>query len=203
MSPKLYDSITKSASLRSSDSFARNRCFLRRGIGSYNISLMVVREKLTWEDVCADPDLHDLPFKIELNRLNQIVMSPAHPRHSRLQSKIARILGDLLSDGEAIVELAVETRDSTKVPDVVWASKATIAQHGSDISWLSAPEICIEVLSPANTVDEIEQKRALYFERGALEVWLCSWDGRMTFYSAEGKLTHSKFCPMFPDIIVL
>ena len=73
----------------------------------------MLREKLTWEDVCADPSLRDLPFKIELNRFNQIVMSPAHPRHSRLQSKLARILGDLLADGEAIVELAVETKEST------------------------------------------------------------------------------------------
>ena len=164
---------------------------------------MLLREKLTWEDVCADPSLHDLPFKIELNRLNQIVMSPAHPRHSRLQSKVARILGDLLADGEAIVELAVETKDSTKVPDVVWASKAMIDRHGGDPSWLNAPEICVEVLSPANTTDEIDLKRELYFEAGALEVWICSWDGRKAFYSAEGKLTHSKLCPDFPDTIVL
>jgi len=164
---------------------------------------VVPREKLTWEDVCSDPSLRDLPFKIELNALNQIVMSPAHPRHSRLQSKIARILGDLLAEGEAIVELAVETEDSTKVPDVVWASNATIARHSSEISWLNAPEICIEVLSPANTANEIDRKRALYFERGALEVWLCSWDGKMTFYGAEGKLMHSKLCPIFPDTIVL
>jgi len=164
---------------------------------------MLVRDKLTWEDVCSDQNLRDLPFKIELNRLNQIVMSPGHPRHSRLQSKIARILGDLLSDGEAIVELALETEDSTKVPDVVWASKATIAHRSGEISWLSAPEICVEVSSPANTADEMDKKRALYFERGAAEVWLCSWEGNMTFYGTEGKLKPSKFCPTFPDTIVL
>jgi Uma2 family endonuclease len=164
---------------------------------------MLVRDKLTWEDVCSDQSLRELPFKIELNRLNQIVMSPAHPRHSRLQSKLARILGDLLSDGEAIVELAIETEDSTKVPDVVWASKATIARRSGETSWLSAPEICVEVLSPANTTDEMDKKRALYFERGASEVWLCSWDGNMTFYGTEGKRQSSKFCPTFPDTIVL
>jgi Uma2 family endonuclease len=164
---------------------------------------MMVREKLTWEDVCSDSSLRDLPFKIELNRLNQIVMSPSHPRHSRLQSKIARILGDLLTGGEAIVELAVETEDSTKVPDVVWASRETIDRHSSEISWLRAPEICVEVLSPSNTVEEINQKRALYFERGAFEVWVCSWNGRMSFYGAEGELKRSTLCPMFPDAIVL
>ena len=164
---------------------------------------MLLREKLTWEDVCADPNLRDLPFKIELNRLNQIVMSPAHPRHSRLQSKVARILGDLLTEGEAIVELAIETGDSTKVPDVVWASTSMIDRHSSDLSWVNAPEICVEVLSPANTADEINEKRKLYFEAGALEVWICSWEGRMAFYSAEGKLLQSRLCPDFPDRIVL
>ena len=164
---------------------------------------MLLCEKLTWADVCADPNLRDLPFKIELNRLNQIVMSPAHPRHSRLQSKLARILGDLLRDGEAIVELAIETEDSTKVPDVVWASKSMIDRHSGDLSWVNAPEICVEVLSPANTADEINQKRELYFEAGALEVWICSWEGRMAFYSAEGKMIQSRLCPDFPDRIVL
>ena len=164
---------------------------------------MVLREKLTWEDVCADPSLANLPFKIELNRFNQIVMSPAHPRHSRLQSRIARILGDLLTNGEAIVELAVDTADSTKVPDVAWASKAAIDRHSADASWSSAPEICVEVLSPANTREEMDQKRALYFERGASEMWVCSWSGGMTFYDAEGQLTRSRLCPRFPETIVL
>jgi Uma2 family endonuclease len=164
---------------------------------------MLVHDKLTWDDMCSDPSLRDLPFKIELNRLNQIVMSPVHPRHSRLQSKIARILGDLLSEGEAIVELAIETEDRTKVPDVVWASKATIAHHLGEISWLRSPEICVEVLSPANTTDEMDKKRALYLERGATEVWLCSWDGNMTFYDNTGELKNSKLCPTFPETIVL
>lgn len=164
---------------------------------------MQVRDNLTWDDVCSDPSLRDLPFKIELNRLNQILMSPAHPHHSRLQSKIVRILGELRNDGEAIVELAIETEDRTKVPDVVWASMATIALHLGEASWLSAPEICVEVLSPANTAEEMDKKRDLYFERGAVEVWLCSWEGKMTFYGAEGRLQRSKFCPAFPGVIVL
>ena len=159
---------------------------------------MLLREKLTWEDVCADPSLRDLPFKIELNRFNQIVMSPAHPRHSRLQSKLARILGDLLADGEAIVELAVETKDNTKVPDVVWAPKAMIDRHSSDFSWLNAPEICVEVLSPANTTDEIDQKRKLYFEAGALEVWICSWNGRMAFLQPRRETDPLEALPGFP-----
>jgi hypothetical protein len=57
--------------------------------------------------------------------------------------------------------------------------------------------------SPANTPDEMDKKRALYFERGAVEVWLCSWEGNMTFYGTEGKPKPSEFCATFPDTIVL
>jgi Uma2 family endonuclease len=34
------------------------------------------------------------------------------------------------------------------------------------------PAIAIEIISPGNTVDEIESKTDLYFEFGALEIWL-------------------------------
>mgnify|MGYP001313879954 CR=1 FL=1 len=38
---------------------------------------------------------------------------------------------------------------------------------------LAAPEICLEILSPSNSIVEMEMKRALYFEAGAREVWEC------------------------------
>ena len=36
-----------------------------------------------------------------------------------------------------------------------------------------APEICIEVLSLSNSPAEMNEKRDLYFEAGAHEVWIC------------------------------
>jgi hypothetical protein len=47
---------------------------------------------------------------------------------------------------------------------------------------LEAPEICIEVLSPSNSQLEMVEKRALYFEAGAAEVWTCDLDDSMTFH---------------------
>ena len=41
-------------------------------------------------------------------------------------------------------------------------------QEVRSVSWLvRAPEICVEVLSPSNTAEEISEKIALYFESGA------------------------------------
>ena len=153
---------------------------------------------LTWAEVCADPSLNDLPYKIELNRFNQLVMSPASARHSRLQGKIIFLLGQLLKSGEAFPELALQTSDNVKAPDVVWAADATLKAHARESTWSSAPELCVEVLSPSNTEEEIDLKRQLYFECGAKEVWVCDWDGAMTFYSPATKLKRSLLCPKFP-----
>ena len=121
---------------------------------------------LTWDDLCNDPHLQDLPFKIELNGLNQIVMAPADARHSRYQSKISHIIQRLLKGGETIVELAVLTGDNVKVPDVVWAARKTMQAHEGESNWSSAPEICVEVFSPTNTRAEIRGKRVAYFQAG-------------------------------------
>ncbi len=161
-------------------------------------------EPWTWEAICDDPHLQDLPFKIELNRYNQIVMSPANTFHSRYQTKIAHLLQRLLESGESIVELAVMTGDNVKVPDVVWASRTTLKAHAQEkINWSAPPEICVEVISPRNSRAEIEEKRALYLEGGAQEVWACGLDGEMGFFSAAGELERSVLCQEFPAKIKL
>ena len=153
---------------------------------------------LTWEELCADPSLQDLPYRIELNALNQIVMSPLYFRHGRYQFKIGKFLEQLLPDGEASVESAVMTSDNVKVPDVIWASRAFIQQHADALALPVAPEICVEVLSPTNRSPEIDAKRTLYFEVGAQEVWICGLRGEMEFYAPTGQLEHSVLCPDFP-----
>ena len=156
-------------------------------------------EPWTWEDICENPFLQDLPFKIELNRYNQIVMSPASTFHSRYQTEIILALQRLMKGGKPIVELAVMTGDNVKVPDVVWASRQTLKAHANErINWSKLPEICVEVMSPRNTQAEIEEKRARYLEGGAEEVWVCSVDGAMSFFSAAGALKGSALCPKFP-----
>ena len=52
-----------------------------------------------WEQLCADPSLRDLPYKIETNRLNKIIMSPASNWHGGLQAEISRLPGNLVPKG--------------------------------------------------------------------------------------------------------
>lgn len=158
---------------------------------------------MTWAEVCADRSLHDLPYKIETNRYGQIVMSPARIHHGAYQGAIASLLARLLPDGVPITEMAIETPEGAKVPDVAWCSKGLFLKIQDQVSTAIAPEICVEVWSWSNTHEEMAEKRRLYFNAGAGEFWMCSEQGAMTFFSSHGELDGSKMCPAFPRKIEL
>ena len=71
---------------------------------------------MNWKEVSENPDLQDRPFKFELNRFGQIVMSPASSCHGALQARMSARLLDW--GGEVIAECSVQTSESTKVADM-------------------------------------------------------------------------------------
>jgi Uma2 family endonuclease len=153
-----------------------------------------------WQELVDDPELARWPGRVESDRLGRIIVStiPALS-HSFRQGGIFRALCDLLP-GEALIGgCPLVTLDGVKVIDVVWMSPEYAAELKAKEPLVleRAPEICVEVLSPSNSVAEMEEKRALYFEAGALEVWLCGRDGKMEFYTPELTPT-SRLCPSFP-----
>ncbi len=154
---------------------------------------------MTWQDVCADPLLKDLPYKIELNRFGQIVMSPASNQHGDFQERIAAALIPFLPGGRVLVESSIETCDGTKVADVAGLSAQFLERHGMITPFPEAPDICVEVVSPSNAVAELEEKARLYFAAGAREVWFCDESGRVTFHEPDGEIPLSKVAPEFPS----
>jgi len=153
---------------------------------------------MNWVDVCRDKNLSDLPYKIELNNAGQIVMSPTRNWHGYYASKIARLLAEFMETGETLVECAIETEDSTKVADAVWASSERFQIIKDEASCSIAPEICVEVRSPTNSNDEIARKRRLCLKAGATEFWVCGDDGQLEFFDETGKISRSRLCPLFP-----
>lgn len=154
---------------------------------------------MTWAELCDNPKFQDLPFKIELNRAGQIIMSPTKNSHGYYASKIAQLLKKLMVTGETFVELAIETEDSTKVADAAWASDKTFKIIRDEVSCSIAPEICVEVRSPGNSNAEIDFKRDLYLKAGAKEYWVCDLAGRIEFFDSTGPIPASVLCPQFPQ----
>jgi Uma2 family endonuclease len=146
-----------------------------------------------WAEILADPVLRDLPYKIELNAWGKIEMSPASNLHARQQFSAGMELQRLLPDGEAMTEPSVMTDIGVRVPDVAWASRAFIAAHGRETPYPRAPEICVEVLSPSNTEDEIQEKIRAYLAAGAQEVWTVAETGAVRYFGTEGERARSGF----------
>lgn len=153
---------------------------------------------MTWTEICANPALQDLPFKIETDRYGRLLMSPARNEHGYYQSEIGYLLRTLLPDGKVITECPVETPEGVKVADVAWCSTERFRILRPQVSSSVAPEICVEVFSDSNTRNAIERKRELYFARGASEFWVCDAKGDLAFFSAAGLINGSVLCPAFP-----
>jgi len=147
---------------------------------------------MQWQDVLADKSLQDLPYKIELNEKGNIEMSPASLVHSLLQGELALLLGNTLS-GNIFTELAIQTRQGVRVPDVAWGSYDFIKKHRGELFASSAPEICVEIISPSNSSQEMNEKIHLFIEAGAKEVWLVSESGNIRFYNKNGSIKQSQF----------
>lgn len=162
--------------------------------------------RLRWEELSRRTDLARFEERIETDRNGNIVMSPfASPSHVRRQSRIARILDSLMSEGEAFTECPVSTSDGVKLIDVVWYSRTRLSGIEDEPCFSRTAEICVEVVSPSNSAREIAEKRRLYFEAGAAEFWTCSGSGRMRFFLGpeDEAAERSALCPEFPQVVEL
>ena len=156
---------------------------------------------MNWLEVCEDKRLQNLPYKIELNRWGKIEMSPHRREHSLFQGEIAYLLRNLLPHGVVLSECAIETTENVKVADVAWASRQRWESMADRVSCSIAPEICVEILLDAYTTEEMDRKKELYFQAGAVESWLCDESGRVRFFNQSGELLGSNLCPAFPHKI--
>lgn len=158
-----------------------------------------------WKEICADPQVLAIEGRVESDTHGHILMSPPPAfEHSQLQYRIARLLGELLGHDGASTECPVSTIKGIRAIDSVWISAERREQALRSGVLVIAPEICVEVLSPGNTRNEMEEKRALLFQSGADEVWFCDSKKRMSFFLRDAPsvaVDKSLRCPGFPDSI--
>ncbi|MFO8232132.1 MAG: Uma2 family endonuclease [Longimonas sp.] len=156
-----------------------------------------------WHRALHDPQLRQLPYKIETNAHDQLLLSPHTPAHSLAQSRILRLLDEHVTEpGEATIEFAVSTAQGIKVPGVVWMSEEQLAALPGDAEASPVmPALVVEVQSPTNTDAEMEAKRALYLNEGAAEVWIRPPDGAITIFDASGARDQSALAPTFPGTV--
>ena len=141
-----------------------------------------------WQQLAADPDTPDY---YELNEYGEVIMSPRPTNdHQRALSAIVVSLQTQLGP-DAAAEISVMTDRGIRVPDVVWIPHARWDQVKGKTPLPFVPDVCVEVLSPGNTREEIAMKTAAYLRGGAKEVIVVGLKGEVEFFGADGKRSTS------------
>jgi Uma2 family endonuclease len=154
-----------------------------------------------WEEISKDAELAKWEGRVETDRHGQLIMSPPPAsNHGARQARISYLLFKLMPKGIALTECPISTVDGVRAADVAWLKASREAEVEATGCFLKAPEICVEVVSPDNSRRELDEKKALYFAAGALEVWFCRKAGEMEFHLSAGGAAQaqSQLCPTFP-----
>jgi len=159
----------------------------------------VIERPLTQEDLavryrelCADPRFVNLPGKIEIDVWGRVSMSPASNYLGMLQVRLGQRLAPL--GGQAFSEASVLTPIGLLVADLAWASADFLRVHATETPFTRAPELCIEIASPSNSVRELREKVDAYLAAGATEAWVVYLQSkRFAFFGGSGALQQSVF----------
>ena len=148
---------------------------------------------LRWDEAQRDPILRNLPYKIELNAWGKIELSSIGVRRARVKAHIVGEFGRQLAYGVVFAGCPVLTEIGLRVSDVAWASQQFMRRHASAEIFPSAPDICVEVISPSTTEAEITEKTRSYLRAGAQEVWIATEAGELHFFDTSGEKSASRF----------
>ena len=133
----------------------------------------------------------DSPDRYELNEFGELILSPAPTTtHQRVERAVARLLEAQLGP-EAVTEVAVHTERGIRVPDVVWMTPERWARCKDQTPLENVPDVCVEVVSPGNTREEILMKVNAYLRGGAREAIVVGLRGEIEFFGPKGKLEAS------------
>lgn len=136
---------------------------------------------MTADDLLAMPHHENgNDFRYELIRGELKRMAPTGGTHGILCARLSTALSQVVEANDLGVVFGAETgfvveRDPDTVlgADVAFVSHERLkAVENIDKYLPFAPDLAIEVLSPGNTVQEIDEKIAQYFAAGARAVWI-------------------------------
>jgi Uma2 family endonuclease len=112
------------------------------------------------------------------------------PRPSNFQQAVATEVAVQLTarlGPRAATEIAVYTDRGIRVPDVAWMPPARWAECKGQSPFTAVPDVCVEVLSPGNSREEILMKAGAYLRGGAREVVVVGLRGELEFFGPDGR----------------
>ena len=109
-------------------------------------------------------------------------MSPAGHDHGRIAMRLAAPLARHVEENGLGEVYAAETGfmlqtnpDTVRAPDIAFIKQERVEEIGETKGyWPGAPELAVEVVSPNDKVNEVEEKVREWLEAGASLVWVIS-----------------------------
>ena len=155
-----------------------------------------------WQEIVREYEFVEIHERVETDAYGNILMSPLPDGdHQRRSARIWALFERLLPGDGAVIDRPVLTDAGIKVPDVIWLNPSRADEISGTKPIVPAPDICVEVRSPSNSLEELAEKRAAYFRAGAREVWICDQTNTIEFFCPNGTIAKSKTCPKFPNKI--
>jgi hypothetical protein len=137
-----------------------------------------------------------LDARWETNGKGQILVNPpVGLLHAKRFDRIAQAIRRALPDWQVWMEVGLHTGDGVKAPELLAASPAYAENVDARGFLLSAPELCVEVMSPSNRWEEMRHKALLYLAAGAQEAWVCDEAGELHFFGGAGEQDESALVP--------
>jgi Uma2 family endonuclease len=103
-------------------------------------------------------------------------------KHSRIQSKLARLWGNYIDTsrqgGEVYTEVPCRTNKQGRSPDVAYLTPELVAQYGDAKALPQSFPLIAEIISPTDLAEEMIAKALEYLDSGSDEVWLVYPDVR-------------------------
>jgi Uma2 family endonuclease len=151
---------------------------------------------VTYEEWLGMPEVEDATEEVVNGEIR--IMPPAKLRHAWIVERLHLALqGQLDLDKVLILTgsfgLVIRKQPLTsRVPDLAVFELSTLGEQDGYIH--SAPQLLVEVLSPANPKREMAEKLADYSSLGVPEVWVFSPERRNVevFYLENGSLRQSQ-----------
>jgi Uma2 family endonuclease len=137
-------------------------------------------------------------FRYELVKGELRKMSPAGSEHGAIIVNITLLLGQYVKANSLGVCFGAETGfkiasdpDTVRAPDVAFVRRERIPESGiTKKFWPGAPDLAVEVLSPGDSLEEVEEKVEDWLSAGTRAVWVVSPKRRgVTVYRSMTDVT--------------
>ena len=133
----------------------------------------------TWLSAEAALEMSDLG-RWELVKGELIHMTPAGGTHGELTAALAQVLRNFVKPGKLGKVFGAETGfytghdpDTVRGADAMFYSNERVEELGDLTGFLRlAPDLAVEVMSPGDTWNEVEEKVAEYLTAGVRLIWI-------------------------------